>query len=440
MLIERVIESLKNTGNFDPNTKILLGFSGGADSICLLDILSKIGFQINIAYFNHQLRAGVDEEIQFVKNTADKYKLDFIIGSENISVLAEKGHQGIEEAARFYRYQFLFKTAKESNARGVFVAHHADDQAETILMNIIRGTGLNGLIGMKLISSSEFSDSIPIIRPMLNIWKDEILLYCRDNQLPFMVDETNKDENFKRNRIRGNLIPTLERYNPKIKQGLIRMGTILHDDYEFLVDFSENALNNVVQQSREGFVKIDVLAFSNCPVSIQRNIVNQLLHDFFNTENNTSFDLVENIRKVLIGEKASKYSKIMQDLNVLVEKGSGYLFASLHDLLEENDLYLLNENSQIKKQGVTIINDFWCITSEILPVKKVESVFSQNKNMYIAYLDANSVGEQLFLQKWHKGIRFAPLGLSGHSMKLSDFWINKGLPKRKRDNWPLVIS
>ena len=439
MLIEKVTETLKNTCTFNPSTKILLGFSGGADSICLLDILSKIGFQATIAYFNHQLRTGVEEEMQFVKNTADKYKLDFIIGSENIAALAKKTHQGIEETARFYRYQFLFKAAKESNAMGVFVAHHADDQAETILMNLIRGTGLNGLIGMDLVSPSDFSDSIPIIRPMLTIWKDEILLYCRENQLSFMVDETNTDEVYIRNRIRGGLIPTLEKYNPKIKQGLIRMGTILHDDYEFIAQYSENGLDNIVQRSRLGFVEIDVLVFGNYPVSIQRNMINRLLHDFFIVENNISFNLIENIRKVLIGEKANNYSKIMHDLHVLVEKNSGYLYIDLHDLQEDDELFL-SENKQIKNQGVTSINDTWCITSEVLTIDQVEGIFDQNKNMYVVYLDANSAGEQLFLQNWRKGIRYAPLGLSGHSMKLSDFWINKGFPRRKRINWPLIIS
>ena len=440
MLIKRVIETLNSTCNINLNTKVVLGFSGGADSVCLLDILTEIGFRVTIAYFNHQLRRGVEEEMHFVKNTADKYKINFIIGSENITALAKKNHQGIEEAARFYRYQYLFKTAKESNSVGVFVAHHADDQVETILMNLIRGTGLNGLIGMDFVSSNKFSDSMPIIRPMLDIWKDEILLYCRENHLTFMVDETNEDEIYSRNRIRGSLIPTLEKYNPKIKQGLIRMGTILHDDYEFLMQYSENALGKAVQRSKPGFAEIDVLAFSSYPVSIQRNMINCLLHEFFEMENNKSFYLIENIRKVLIGGIISNYSEVMHNLHVLVEKSSGYLYSDVDDLQDVHALFLLGENTQIIKQGVTNINNTWCITGELLPIDQVENIFRQNKNMYSVYIDANSVGEQLFLQKWQKGIRYAPLGLSGHSMKLSDFWINKGFPKRKRDNWPLVIS
>ncbi|MDO9545253.1 MAG: tRNA lysidine(34) synthetase TilS [Pelolinea sp.] len=423
-----------------PDDQIVLGFSGGADSVCLLEILSRIGFQVRIAYFNHQLRAAVEKEIQFVKNTANRYALDFTIGTENILSLAKNKGRGIEETARFYRYQFLFDIAKESNAKAVIVAHHADDQVETILMNLIRGTGLNGLIGMDMVSFSEFSTSIPIIRPILNSWKIEILDFCKENRLSFMIDETNEDEEFTRNSLRGSLIPMLEKYNPNIKQGLFRMGMILRDEYDFLTKCADNAVDNVVQRSRQGFVEMDALEFGKYAVSVQRNVIDRLLDTYFNLENTKSFNLIENIRKVLIGEVNSNYSKLLDGLQVVLEKNSGYLCVDIHDLEEEDELFLQNENTRVVNQGVTAINDTWRITSEVLPIDQVKNIFGKNENMYIAYLDANSLRDHLELRKWKEGIRYAPLGLSGHSMKLSDFWINKGFPKRKRANWPLVIS
>jgi tRNA(Ile)-lysidine synthase len=440
MLVKNITETLFNACRIKPNDLVILGFSGGADSVCLLDALSKMKCHFRIAYFNHQLRKTVDREVHFVKNIALKYAVECSIGSEDIFSLAKKNNKGIEETARFYRYQYLIETAKKYNAVSVVVAHHADDQIETILMNLLRGTGLNGLIGMDFVSFSEFSDSIPIIRPMLKIWKSEILEFCKTNNLPFSEDETNSDEIYTRNKIRGQLIPTLQKYNPQIKQSLDRMGTILRDDHEFLLDYAEKAKRNLVLCARKNFIKMDVLEFRKHSVSIQRNIINCLLDEFFFIGKNKSFILIESVRKVLNEEISGNYSKLLVDLQVLVEDNTGYFFSNIQELNKADDLILDNEGDQVKKNGFVLINKNWKITTKTIPFTEVKGMYAVNTNTYVAYVDAASVGGGLSLGKWKEGIRFAPLGLSGHSMKLSDFWINKGFPKRKRGNWPLIMA
>jgi len=440
MLNDRVAENLKEKCGIEIQDKIVLGFSGGADSICLLDILHKLGFKVVVAYFNHQLRPSVDEEVQFVKRVVEKYKFDFKLGTEDVNNFAKKTNKGIEETARFFRYQFLMKVAKDTNSSSIMVAHHADDQVETILMNLIRGTGLNGLIGMDYVSYGEFSKSIPIIRPLLDVWKDEIMSFCEDNDLTFIIDETNTDEVFTRNSIRASLIPFLEKYNPNFKQGLIRMSGILHDDHTFITQYSEKTIENVIHLQRANFVEIKIRTFKQYPISVQRYIINGILRDYFNIGKKKSFNLIENVRKVLTREITSHYSRLLKDLQVIVEKDRGYLLTNTDNLKSEGELKLENDMAEIAIPGFTPINQNWCLTSAVLPIDEVREIFKNNENNYSAYLDAGFAEGKIIMRKWQAGDRYAPLGLSGHSMKLSDFWINKGFPKRFRADWPLIFS
>jgi len=440
MLKDRVAENLKEKCGIEIQDKIVLGFSGGADSICLLDILNKLGYKVVVAYFNHQLRPSVNKEVQFVKRVVEKYKFDFKLGTEDVNNFAKKTNKGIEETARSFRYQFLMKVAKDTNSSSVMVAHHADDQVETILMNLIRGTGLNGLIGMDYVSYGEFSKSIPIIRPLLDVWKDEIMSFCEDNDLTFIIDETNTDEVFTRNSIRASLIPFLEKYNPNFKQGLIRMSGILHDDHIFITQYSEKVIENVIHLQKKNFVEFKIRTLRQYPISVQRFIINGILRDYFNIGKKKSFNLIENIRKVLTREITSHYSRLLKDLQVIVEKDRGYLLTNTDDLESEGGLKLENDLTEVAIPGFTPINQNWCLKSSVLPIDEVMEIFKKNENNYFAYLDAEFAEEKIFMRKWQTGDRYAPLGLSGHSMKLSDFWINKGFPKRFREDWPLIIS
>jgi len=438
MLTDRVLNNLKNKCGIKIQERVVLGFSGGADSICLLDILHKLGFVVVVAYFNHQLRTSVDEEVLFAKKVAEKYQYDVHVGTEDIKNLAEKLNKGIEETARYFRYQFLVKVAQDTKSDLVFVAHHADDQVETIMMNLIRGTGLNGLIGMDQMSYSKFSKSIPIIRPLLNVWKDEIMSYCEENDLVFTTDETNIDEMFTRNRIRGKLIPVLEKYNPKFKQSLIRMGDILHDDHTFITHYTEKIIRDVVHLKKKNFVEINVQEFKRHPVSVQRNIINDLLRNFTNIGKKKTFNLIENIRKVFAGEISSHYSRLLNDLHVIVEKDRGYLLINLDDMKDGGGLKLENEMAEVAIPGSTPINRNWYLKTTELDVDEARVICKKNEDNYSAYLDVGLGKKKIYMRKWKAGDRYAPLGLSGHSMKLSDFWINKGFPKRLRADWPLI--
>jgi tRNA(Ile)-lysidine synthase len=242
MLLEKVKAKLQNDCNLLPQEKIIAGISGGVDSMVLLDILVKCGFRPVVAHFNHQLRPAAGKDAEFVQQAAERYKLDFVLASADILAQAEQRGESLEEAARNGRYRFLFRTAEENKAAAVVVAHQADDQVETILMNLLRGSGLNGLAGMQAWSISAYHPEIPLVRPLLDCWRMEINDYCREERLDYVVDETNQDAAYRRNRIRLELIPQLQGYNPDIKNSLLRLSKLAAADMELLDSLLQDAL------------------------------------------------------------------------------------------------------------------------------------------------------------------------------------------------------
>jgi tRNA(Ile)-lysidine synthase len=192
----------------DHGQLLIVGVSGGMDSMCLLHLLHKSGYSIVAAHFDHSLRDTSSEDARFVQNACDLWSIPLELKKVDVNKYCKEHGQNIEEGARDLRYEFLFDTAKNKGASAVLVAHHADDQVETVLMHFIRGAGLSGLKGMKYTSLlRQFSKTIPIIRPMLDVTRKSIEIYCEENKIPFVMDKTNTDITFFRNRLRYELIP-----------------------------------------------------------------------------------------------------------------------------------------------------------------------------------------------------------------------------------------
>ena len=225
----RIRKILDKDCGIQPDDTIIIGVSGGADSVFLLSIMYNLGFRLVVAHFDHQLRNSAKTDLKFVENLASDFGLQFELGSADVKSYAIQNQKSIEEAARILRYKFLIQTAQHYNSKFVMVAHNADDQVETVLMHFFRGSGLNGLTGMrpkKVIQ--EFHPDIFIIRPMLSIWRVEIEEYLRLNNIDFCLDETNLDSKFARNKIRNDLLPILTDMFPNIKSKVWNTSNILN--------------------------------------------------------------------------------------------------------------------------------------------------------------------------------------------------------------------
>ena len=214
----------------DLGKPLLAAVSGGPDSLCLADLLNQLHIAVVIAHFDHQLRPSSATEVEMIRSYAERNHNEFTSGSMDVKHFAESQKLSIEEAARKARYTFLFEEAKKYKAQAVVTGHTADDQVETILMHLLRGSGAEGLQGMAFFSSGKVWDSmIPLARPLLNTWRSETIAYCREHQLEPVTDETNSETKYYRNRIRLELIPLLETYNPRFKENLLKTADVIRE-------------------------------------------------------------------------------------------------------------------------------------------------------------------------------------------------------------------
>lgn len=231
---------------------ILAGVSGGPDSVALVYVLNELkyalGFHLSIAHFDHRLRAESGADARFVQKLAALLNVPFVLGKSHSS--RQKNKASVENMAREERYAFLAKTAKKIKADAVAVAHTQDDLAETVLMRVIRGSGLRG---MRAILPQRIIFQTQIIRPFLNITKPEVLAFLKARRISFRLDATNKKEDFLRNKIRLKLLPFLEKeYNPKLRDGLCHISLNAALDYDYLEQQASKAFDKAVFLSKAG--------------------------------------------------------------------------------------------------------------------------------------------------------------------------------------------
>ncbi len=288
-LIKKIQNSIFENSLFERNSKIVLGVSGGPDSTCLLDIFSKLqkkyAIELSIAHVNYHLR-GKDskKDEDFVGKLAEKYKL-------SINILDAKIEEGdkSEEKLRDIRYAFFEEVRKENKFDFIAVAHNSDDQAETVLMRLIRGTGLNGLSAMR-------AKNEKIIRPLLDTTRKEITAYLRSNRLSYRIDKTNKESIYLRNKIRNRLIPYLEKnFNPNIKFVLAKSAKAFGEDYAVIKELAEKAWKN------NQLLYVEKILAQ--PVAIQKRIIQKALTQKNEKINRKGFSQIEEILKALRSTK-----------------------------------------------------------------------------------------------------------------------------------------
>ncbi len=263
---QRLADVIDEAQLIPSGSTVLVGVSGGADSVAMLHAmhcLSRRGgdFELVVGHLDHSLREESPGDAQFVADLAGRLGLECIVECRDVSAIAADLGEGLEDAARQVRYEFFRKTAKLIQAKTVAVAHHADDNVETILFRILRGTGLRGLTGMAV--SRSLSPDIEIIRPMLSMRRAEIIEYCQRRNLQWREDHTNADIVYRRNFIRNELLPSIrERINSQTEEALLRLGSIAGKAEEFLRGRAQQVLQDSVVHSEPGRVLIDVKMIS----------------------------------------------------------------------------------------------------------------------------------------------------------------------------------
>src|SRR5574339_187830 len=262
-MLENIDSILTETCGLNRDLPIIAGVSGGPDSLCLMNVLRMAGYRIIVAHFNHKLRTDSDTDANIVEQTAARLNLVSVIQSGDVRAFADSGKFSIEDASRILRYRFLMEQARRYHAQAVALGHTADDQVETVLMHFVRGAALVGLKGMNYRTIIQmFDPAIPIVRPLLDTWREETVVYCATNGFRPRHDPSNASLDFFRNRLRHLLIPTLETYNPRFREVLWRTSRYLAGDYEILSGVLDEVWKMCTVQESEEFVAFESSALN----------------------------------------------------------------------------------------------------------------------------------------------------------------------------------
>ncbi len=277
--------------------KIILGVSGGCDSMALLHILYTISktlpLSLAVAHVNHSLRGKAsDKDELFVKKQAERLQLPFFSQKVDIKKLARAKKLSLEDAARISRYTFFQELAKTLVFNKIALAHTLDDQAETIIMKLVRGAGTRGLGGIPELRY--LSPVLSIIRPLLGAKKAELKKYCSANKLTWREDLSNKQTDFLRNKVRINILPGLRRLNPNILETLNSMSTTIKEEDRYLDELANNALAKVIQKAVSQGIRIDQKTLNTYPIALQRRIVRLALERVQGSPQDIYLPFVEN--------------------------------------------------------------------------------------------------------------------------------------------------
>ena len=278
-LIRSVNHTLKLHKLFPENSRILVACSGGPDSMALLHLLQDIAnhrhtkYELGVAIVDHSIRPESKDEVLWLQNQVESLGLPFYTATFDVPRLSKDQKLSEETVGRQVRYQWLNEIAQSEGYDYIAVAHHKDDQVESILAHLIRGTGLNGLTGMAVVS---YDYTVPVIRPLLDVTKSELLDYLADRDLTYCIDSTNDDISYQRNRIRHCIIPELESINPNVVDAIARLGSSVSEDLAVISNVTAQAFERLVTIDR-GEMSLSRRALRKEPLAIQRRLWQRLV-------------------------------------------------------------------------------------------------------------------------------------------------------------------
>lgn len=400
---------------FEPGDLVVCAVSGGPDSVVMLHALhsraEELSISLHIAHINHGIRGDqskVDEE--FVCKLAQEFVLPITTTTVDVPRIARERGMGEEEAARQERYKFLHETYTKLNAQKIAVGHSADDRAESVLLNVIRGSGITGLGSIRPVRGN-------IVRPLIEATRAEIMEYIEERRLPFRVDETNADVKYSRNRVRHELIPLLQRdYNPRVVESLIRLADIALPEDELL----DGQSASVVRSLRLG-PGLDAVLFARLPIATRRRVIRAEIE---RCKGNLMDVSLEQVDRVIAALGAGSDFTITLPSGKLVANRSGYQFAVRP--LEARPKVTSFERAlsipgvtEVPEAGVSIeavIAD--CAGPSKLPPSRI-------------IIDPAALSGPLRARNARDGDRIVPFGMSG-SKKLQDVFVDKKIHRRDR--------
>ncbi|MEJ2305155.1 MAG: tRNA lysidine(34) synthetase TilS [Anaerolineales bacterium] len=440
-MLDRLQETLITECLLPASETVLVGVSGGPDSLCLMNVLHQLKYPLMVAHLNHGLRPEAKADAQRVKQFADDLGAPSILGEVDVASIAKMKGLSVEEAARRARYEFLFIKAQEFAAQAVAVGHTADDQVETVLMHLLRGAGLSGLKGMEFRAlPNAWSEEIPLVRPLLSTWRADVLDYLAERGLHPVLDRTNLDITIYRNRLRHELIPYLESYQPAVRRVLWRMVQILKGDHEIIEQVVAKAWQDCAVDLGPGYVSLSIEKFNRLPIGLKRHMLRRAMEMLRPGLRDIDFESVERSLEFLAQPPQSRQQDLIADLR-LFQEGKLLWVADWDADLPHAGWPQLRRKAEheLNVPGALNLPAGWRLHA--MPVEDVKAAHAAalaNTNRYQAWIDLDQLPLPFKVRSRRAGDRFRPLGMAGHSVKLADFMVNVKLNRRARAAWPLV--
>lgn len=442
-MLDKVSEALTEAG-LSRSSLLVLGFSGGADSMALARVLTLLNSNLILAYFDHGLRAEAKEEALILSELTRRWGIELIIGAGNVTDYARENQCNLEEAARVLRYRFLFGVAESRLADAVLVAHHADDQVETFLMHLLRGSGRNGLAGMSPRSiNPDWHSKIPLVRPLLSVWREEINRFCSESGMVPLVDTTNEDTRFIRNRVRHELIPMLKTYNSEVRRAIWQAAESIQIEDDYLDAQVRIALAALVIERHDGWLTFRGDEFRAKSEAVRRRILRSLVTEL-KPEHELGYSATVNAVRTLCNEEGKTSGELLAGLRFYKD---GEFLSICLAASEERFLGLRYpvcgaDEIELPPAGEVRLANGW--------VARLGDTSMKDERRQAQSADYEALGlqaefdmvehEVLTVRPSRPGDRMKPKGMRGHSKKLSDIFVDAKIPRAARKRWPVFCS
>ena len=423
---------------------LVVAVSGGPDSLALVHALHSLRHDLRLrlhaAHLDHGLRPEASaEDAEFVRETMGTLQVPLTLHKLDVSAFSRRRGLSLEDAARRLRYDFLSRVASDERADAVAVAHTLDDQAETVLMHILRGSGLNGLRGMQIDSTRLVSGrTLRLFRPLLYVSKSQTMSYCANNGLEPRSDESNLSPKFTRNRIRLDLMPGLEEFNPSVKLALARLAHSVALDIDFIERELDDVAEDILSEDPQIGVSLDRKLFSQLHPSLQRQLLRRAVRSAGVGLQDIEMSHLEEMARLMAG-MSGKRTNLPGDQTFVVDYDLARILPTDFDDNPFSRMSLIP--ARVAFPGNTT-GDGWTVNVQFLHgASRREFRMSTEPPgfRFSERFDANRLGRDLHMRMRKPGDRFQPLGMD-RDKSIKEFMIDAHVPQRWRDRTPLVES
>lgn len=426
-MISKVKETIEKYNLLNRGDKVIVALSGGSDSVALLVALVQIAPQMDlrliVAHINHLLRKEEsDEDEKFCRDLSRNFGLVFVSEKMNKT----PSHKGLspEDFYRRQRYLFLNKVAKDNQAEKIALGHHLQDQAETVLLNLLRGSGLEGLKGILPMRDGKF------IRPLIEISRKQIINFLKKSGIAYRQDSSNENNKYLRNKIRRDLIPYLKKeFNPRIEENLAQMAQILRQEDEFVRQHVFQAMQSPYIQRQPNRISLNIQYISELQQAVRFRLFKALLESLNPTKNGFSYIHIKSLEKLTHDQKSGK--RISLPLSIVAS-------------CEYDNLILERKNIQPEKieyeYEVSVPGSVWVSEKNIsVRLQIVTRDYIDFKSEEKVYMDLDKIRQPLILRNRRDGDWFEPLGMRGRK-KIKALFIDRKITRDERDKVMLIAD